>query len=312
MQILGLRGVSIVELSKSLWRAMNENDIFGNAAQLAYYFLLALFPLLIFLASLLGYLPIPNLFERIIGSLARVMPPEALKLIADNLKTIVQSERGGLLSFGILAAIWSASAGISAIIALLNTAYGVKESRPYWRVKLIAIVLTMVTAVLVLIASLLVFFGDYIESWFIARFEIDLVVTILWRLGKWLVSLAALFLALELVYYFGPDVEQEWKWITAGSVMAVAIWLLASFGLSFYVQNFGRYNITYGSLGGVIILMLWFYLSGLMILLGGQLNAVIEHHAVDGKAPGEKVAGEKAIKDRKDRELDRELTPAAD
>jgi membrane protein len=296
MKIPGLRGLSIKEFGKKLWEKSNKDDVLGNAAQLAYYFLLALFPLLIFLASLLGYLPIPNLFERIINSLDQVMPPEALKLISDNLKDIVSSERGGLLSFGILGAVWATSAGVSAIINQLNNVYDVEEGRPFWRVKLTALGLTVSLAVLILLASTLIFFGDFIGNWMIDKFGLSMVITVLWKIGKWLLSLAALFIALELIYYFGPDVEQEWKWITPGSVIAVIIWLLASFGLSFYVSNFGNYNATYGSLGAVIILMLWFYISGLIILLGGDINAVIEHESAMGKSLGEKVPGEKSEK----------------
>src|SRR5256885_138256 len=134
MRIPGLHGVRPIDVAKDVWRKIGEDDLLGGAAQLAYYFLLALFPLLIFLASLLGYLPIPDLFEKIISSLARVMPRDALKLVADTIKPIVTDQHGGLLSFGILGAIWAASAGISAISGQLNNVYDVKESRPYWRV----------------------------------------------------------------------------------------------------------------------------------------------------------------------------------
>lgn len=293
MRLPGFYGLSPIKVVKRLAHEVSEDDTLGNAAELAYYFLLALFPLLIFLASMLSYLPIPNLFDRIIGSLGRVMPPEGLKLISDNLHDVLSIDRGGLLSFGILAALWAASAGVGAIISQLNIAYDVKEGRPYWKVKLTSIGLTVALALLVLTATALIFFGDRISLWITGHVGLSGVVAILWQIGKWLVALFALFFALQLIYYFGPDVKQEWKWVTPGSFVAVLVWLIGSYGLSYYVGNFGKYNATYGSLGGVIIMMLWFYMSGFIILLGGQLNAVIEHLATGGKAPGERVPGEK-------------------
>jgi membrane protein len=315
MKIPGMHGVSIKKLFKELWQKMSADDIFGNAAQLAYYFLLALFPLLIFLAGLLAYLPVPDLFGKILSSLSRVMPPEALKLISDNLKDVVGRQHGGLLSFGILGAIWAASAGVSAIIGQLNNVYDVEETRPYWRVKLISIGLTVAFAFLMLLASSLVFFGDFIGAWMSQHFGYGGIIAMLWKIGKWVVALAALFIALEVVYYFGPDVKQDWKWITPGSVLAVVIWLLASFGLSFYVSRFADYNATYGSLGAVIILMLWFYITGLIMLLGGEVNAIIEHESATGKSLGEKFPGEKTLPNRRSgrdrrRNLSEQLKPA--
>jgi membrane protein len=267
---------------------IQEDDCLGRAAQLAYYFLFALFPFFLFLTTLVGYLPIPNLLDRIMEILAPLLAGDALRLVQENLYQLVTGNRGGLLSFGILAALWTSSSALTALIDSLNRAYDVVEGRAWWKVRLVAIVLTVGLSVFLVAALVLLTFGPLLGGWIADLVGLGQVFTWVWNVLRWPVIAALLIVAIASVYYFAPDVEQEWKWITPGSVFAIIGWLLTSLGFAVYVNRFGSYNATYGTIGAVIVLLTWMYLSGLVILIGGEINAEIEHASHDGKDPAEK------------------------
>jgi membrane protein len=283
-----LGGLRVTELARRVIAEVQDDDCLGRAAQLAYYFLFALFPFFLFLVTLLGYLPIPDLLDRIMAGLAQLLPGEALQLVQDNVRQLVTGQRGGLLSFGILAALWSSSSALTAIIDSLNRAYDVQEGRPFWKVRGLAILLTVGLSTFIILALVLLTFGPQLGRWAADLIGLGQVFEFTWNIVRWLVIVGLLILAMAMLYYLAPDVEQDWKWITPGSVCAVLGWLLASLGFSFYVNSFGSYNATYGSIGAVIVLLTWMYLTGLFVLIGGEINAEIEHAAQDGKAPGEK------------------------
>jgi membrane protein len=267
---------------------IQDDDCLGRAAQLAYYFLFALFPFFLFLTTLLGYLPIPDLLDRIMEVLAQLLPGDALRLVQEHLHQLVTGERGGLLSFGLLAALWTSSSALTALIDSLNRAYDVDEGRPFWKVRLLAIGLTVGLSVFMVVALVLLTFGPPLGRWVADLVGLGEVFAWSWNLVRWPVIVGLLIIAMALLYYGAPDVEQKWQWITPGSAVAVIGWLLTSLGFAFYVNHFGSYNATYGSIGAVIVLLTWMYLSGLFILIGGELNAEIEHASQDGKDPGEK------------------------
>jgi membrane protein len=287
-EVIHLGGLSVIELQKRVWREIQKDNVLGYAAQLAYYFLFSLFPFFLFLAALIGYIPIPNLLERIMELLGKVMPQEALHLVQDNVRDIVTQQRGGLLSLGIVVALWSASAAMSAIMDALNRAYGVEEGRPYWKAKGTAVLLTIGFIGFTVISIILLMFGPQIGGWIATKLGLSAIFHMALNILRWPVILFLITLAMAVLYYFAPDVEQEWKWITPGSIFAVVGWTLASLAFSYYVNNFGSYNETYGSIGAIIVLLTWMYLTGLFILIGGEINSEIEHAAVSGKAPGEK------------------------
>lgn len=287
-EVWKLGGLSVKDLGRRVMHEIQEDDCWGRAAQLAYYFLFALFPFFLVLTTLLGYLPVPNLMDRLMEMLAEMLPGDALRLVQDNVREIVTSQRGGLLSFGILAALWTSSSAITAIVDGLNRAYDVQEGRPYWKVRLIAIVLTVGLSLFIIVSLVLLTFGPQIGGWIADQVGLGSVFQIAWNLLRWPVIVGLIVLAMALVYYVAPDVEQRWQWITPGSLVAVVGWLLASLGFSFYVNNFASYNATYGSIGAVIVLLTWMYVSGFFVLLGGEINAEIEHAASSGKDPGEK------------------------
>lgn len=275
---------------KKLMGEIQEDDCTGQAAQLAYYFLFALFPFLLFLTALLGYVPIPNLLDSIMNLLAGLLPEQVATLLRGNVQNLVTNQKGGLLSFGIIAALWSASTAIVALMTNLNRAYDVQEGRPFWKVRGLALLLTIGLAFFVVVSMALLMFGPQIGGWVASQVGLGEVFKIAWNILRWPVLVFFLVLAMALLYYFAPDVDQRWKWITPGSAFAVLATIAASLGFSYYVNNFGSYNKTYGSIGAVIVLLTWLYLTGLFLLIGGEINAEVEHTAREGKEPGEKTA----------------------
>jgi membrane protein len=287
--VLSLGGLSVQELARRVVREIQQDDCLGRAAQLAYYFLFALFPFFLVLTTLLGYLPIPNLLDRLMDMLGQMLPGEALQLVQDNLHELVSGERGGLLSFGLLAALWTSSSALTAIMDSLNRAYDVEEGRPFWKVRGLAILLTVGLSVFIIVSIVLLTFGPQIGGWIADHMGLGRVFQMAWNVLRWPVIVGLLIVAMALVYYLAPDVEQQWQWITPGSIVAVLGWLLASLGFSYYVNHFGSYNATYGSIGAVIVLLTWMYVSGFFVLVGGEINAEIEHASASGKDPGEKA-----------------------
>lgn len=284
--------ISWAELLKRTAKEASADDVFGLAAQLAYYFLLALVPAIVCLVALTGFLP-ESVIDGMLRSAADVMPPDILPLLQDQVTSVRRGNHGGLLSFGLLMALWSSSAAMVAITSALNRAYDIEEGRPWWRVRLNALLLTMSLAVFVVMAFTLVVAGPDIAAALASRLGLGKVFTTVWNIVQWPVAFLLVVVAVALINYLAPDAEQDWVWITPGAVLATVLWLLVSLGFRYYVTHFGNYNATYGSLGAVIVLLLYFYISGVAILVGAEMNAEIEHASPHGKAAGEKVPGEK-------------------
>jgi membrane protein len=263
------------------------------AAQLGYYFFFSLFPALLFLIAVASYFPVTTLVDEIIGTLGKFAPPEFLSIATSQIRKISGEEQGGLLTLGILTALWSSSTAMTAIIDTVNHAYGVEEGRPWWKVRLIAIALTIGGAVFVLASFALVIVGPQLAEPLAEAFGLGSVLEWTWRIMEWPLACALAGAGIALVYYFAPDVDQEWSWLAPGTMFATLLWVATSLGFRYYVVNVTHYTETYGALGGAMVLLLWFYLSGLALLLGAVMNAKIEHAAPIGKAPGEKVEGQK-------------------
>jgi membrane protein len=263
------------------------------AAQLAYYFFFSLFPALLFLIAVASYFPVASLIDEIVGSLGQFAPPEFLSVITDQIRKISNDQQGGLLTLGILAALWSSSTAMTAIIDTLNRAYAVEDGRSWWKVRLIAVGLTMGVAIFVLVSFALIIIGPQIAEPIARAAGLGSVVEWTWRILEWPIACALASAGIALVYYFAPDVEQEWTWLAPGTIFATVLWLGASLGFRFYVINVTHYTETYGALGGAMVLLLWFYLSGFVLLLGAVMNAKIEHAAPIGKNPGEKIEGQR-------------------
>lgn len=292
-----LRNISWSELAKRVWKEINDDRVFGRAAELSYYFLLALFPLLIFLTSVIGIVLGSGTGTRhaLFDYLARIMPPSAFQLLDATMWEVTQTSGGGKLSFGLLAALWAASNGMGAITESLNAAYDVKETRPWWKQRLAAISLTVALSVLIISALVLVVAGGRIGEGIANAYGFGPAFAIAWKIIQWPVIFAFLILAFALIYYFAPDLrDQAWQWLTPGAAIGVALWLLVSLGFRIYLQFFDSYSKTYGSLGAVIILMLWLYFTGAAVLIGGEINSEIETAAAERGAPEAKEKGEKS------------------
>jgi membrane protein len=283
-------------LAKRVWADIGTDRIFGHAAELAYYFLLALFPLLLFLTSVIGVLigSGTGLRHSLFNYLGKVLPGSASQLVSDTMFEVSSSSGGGKISFGILAALWAASNGMGAISESLNVAYHVEETRPWWKQRLTAVVLTIALSVLIIAALVLVLYGGKIADGLATNYGFGVVFSVLWKILQWPIVLIFLLLGFALIYYWAPDLsDQDWKWVTPGSVVAVMLWLMVSLAFRLYLHFFDSYSKTYGSMGAVIVLMLWFYLTGASILIGGEINSDIEAMAAQEGAPQAKRKGEK-------------------
>jgi membrane protein len=270
--------VTIVELIKRTIKEIIDDDCVGIAAQLAYYFALALFPALLFIVALASYLPY-NVVTNVVAALEPVAPPEVLEIIRKQLESIIAGEAPSLLTIGILGALWSSSGAMTSIVSSLNKAYDIPESRPWWKVRLVAIGLTIALAVFVLLSFLLIVAGPDAGRWLTGWFGLSDAFDTVWRYSRWPLVFALASTGIAIVFYFAPDADQDWIWITPGSILTTALWVIFSMGFRIYVTQVGDYAATYGALAGAAILLLWLYLSGLALLIGGELNSEIEHAA---------------------------------
>jgi membrane protein len=280
------------ELFQRTIKELRADDALGMAAQLAYYFLLALVPAIICVVAFASFLP-PDSIQNTVAALARFVPGDVVNLLRDQLTSLAQRQNEGVFTIGLLMALWSSSAGMVAIVDVLNRAYDIADTRPWWKVRLSAILLTIGVAVFIVVALGLVLVGPTIADSLAVRLGFGAAFATTWKILQWPVIFSLVALGLGLIYYFAPDAEQQWEWITPGAVVGTVLWLLASLGFKIYATQFGGFNETYGSLGAIIVLMLWFYLSALAIIGGAEMNAEIEHASPHGKAPGEKVPGQR-------------------
>lgn len=280
--------VPLGELLRRTYREFVADDCLGLGAQLAYYFFLALFPAMLFILATASFFPLHNLTDDIARVLGPFVSGEVLQLIQEQMERLANADSGGLLTFGVLGALWSSSAATVSICSALNRAYDITEGRSWWKVRVQAIALTIAVALFVLAALSLVLSGPALAQQLGEATGLGTIFEWGWRLGQWPLACALVATAIGLLYYFGPDADQDWVWITPGAVVATVLWLLVSLAFKIYVANFTDYNASYGAIGGVIVLMLWFYVSSLAILAGAELNAEIEHASPYGKAPGQK------------------------
>jgi membrane protein len=247
-----------------------------GAAQVAYYLVFSLFPLLFVLTALPAYLPIGKAVGEAIDRLRPFLPKQAQSILFSRLTALLTETRPKFLTIGILVAVWSASRGAAAIGAGLNRAYGVQEGRPYWRVQIAAIGVTVVGALLGLLAIAALVAGSSAGFWVADHLGIANLYRVLVRWARWPLTAVSLMLAADVAYYFLPDVEQRFRYVTPGAVTATLAWMVATWGFGVYVAHFSSFSATYGSLGGAIILLTWFYISAAILLLGGRINAAWE------------------------------------
>lgn len=254
----------------------DRHNYLTYAAALAFIFLLSLFPLLIFLASLFAYIPIPDLFQQTLDIMAKIVPPDAMGVVRGVLKDVLHTNPK-LVSFSIVGAVFAASGGFSSLIGLLNIAYDVPEGRPYWKTRLIAFGLTLLTGLMVVLALTMTVLGPDFGRWLAERFAIAGLFARLWPIIRWLLIAAFTVLSVEAIYFLAPNAKQPFRKQLPGALVAVCSWIVASWGLSWYVRHIAHYNLTFGTLGAVVGLMMWFYVTGLALMLGAEINAELQH-----------------------------------
>jgi membrane protein len=280
-----------------VWRAtlkafsdVDQHHLLAFAGSLAYYFFMSLIPFLIFLASLLHFIPIPGLFDYVLGGMRYLLPADSMTMVRKVLSDMMSTSGKGFLSFGIIGTIWSASGGFSAMIEALNVAYDVQEGRPFWKTRPLAVLLTIVVGALVTILLFTMIFGPHWGGELAAKMNLSPLFTKSWFYFRWVLAALCALLAVETIYYLAPNVEQRRFLRTVpGSVIAVALWVGASYLLGFYLQHFAQLSKSYGALGAVVGLLLWFYVTSAAILIGAEINAEL------GKAVGKPLPLKQAV-----------------
>jgi membrane protein len=251
------------------------DDMMTHAAALAFRVLLALFPFVIVVLTLLGTVDRPEFFDWLLNQAQLALPPQAASLVVGVIDEIRGQPRGGVLSFSILFALWAASAGVRSLMNALNTAYDVEESRPAWQRYPLSVLYTIGLAVLLIAVMALMVLGPNVMQWLSSQLGFSAVFATLWTWLRWPVAVLLLLLTFALIYKVIPNIDQPFRFVTPGAVIAVVVWILASLGFSAYVANFSNYSATYGSLGGIVILLLYFFLSAAVFLFGAEINATI-------------------------------------
>lgn len=291
-----LEGVPLTTVARRTWRSLLADNLLGHAAELAFFFLFALFPTLFSASSILGLAAqsASSIYYKLLEYLALVVPTSALGMVLTTFNETTAHATSGKLTFGLIASIWSASVGVSAIQDALNTVYNIHDSRSYFRARLSAIGITIILVVLatLTLASMLGgdFFAAIVHTNVLNRFAASLLELVS-RLVFWTIATALLTLSFAVIYYWAPGVKKRrWRWLTPGGAAGILAWLLVSLGFRLYLHFFNFYSITYGSLGAVIILLMWFYITGFMLLLGAEINSEIEAAAAErsllGLRPG--------------------------
>lgn len=270
------RGLEPRRLARRVWRGIEEDELEYRAAGLSFYFLFSLFPALLFLTALVGLLSEPGLMEQVLGYAEKTMPEQAAWLLRRTLAEIAGGAREGFLSLGIILSLWAASSGMVSVIGALNRIFRVAEPRPWWKRRLVAIGLTVGFSLLLLLALLLLGFGAAAGHALAEKAGLGARFSAAWEAARRVLGLLAALWSVSLVYRLAPALERPRRWLTPGSAFAVASWLAMSYGLRLYLGLSDRYNAVYGSIGGVVLLLLWLYLGALALLVGAEIDAQID------------------------------------
>lgn len=271
-------GVSIKQFLLDLNQEINEDNVYNGAAALGFYLTLAIFPAIILMMTVIPYLPIDRVDEAIMDLLGQALPEDAYGMVAEVVDEVTRNRRGGLLSLSVVATLWAASTGMYAIMQQLNITYDVTEGRNFLRARGTALLLSLLFCLLVLGAFSLIVLGGTIEDWIGKQFGTSDLLLTFFAVFRWVIIILALLLGFAMIYRCAPNVEQKFAFITPGSVIGTTLLIIASLGFAIYTSNFADYGATYGSIGAVVILMLWLYIAGLVILIGSEINSLLNHY----------------------------------
>jgi membrane protein len=260
-----------------------RNHTMQMAAALAYYFVLSLFPALIFFSAVVAFLPVPDLFGQALSVLGRFLPPDSMGLVRRVLADVITPNRGAFLSFGILGTLWAASGGFSAAIEALNVAYDVQDDRPFWKTRPLAVGLALLTGALLLVALSVMIVGPRFGEWLAGKVHLSSVFVFLWPYIHWSVAVSFTILAVEALYFWAPNVKQRFLATLPGAILAVGCWIALSYLLGLYFRHFANFNKTYGTFGAAVALMIWFYWTGFAMLVGAELNSELAKISKQGR-----------------------------
>ena len=259
----------------TVYNDVYDEHLFVFAAGLSYYFVLSLFPMLVSMASLLGYVPIPHLFEGLLSLMAKLVPGDGMSLVRNIVSDVISHKHKHFLTLGLVFTIWTTSSGFAAMIDGLDLVYRVRETRPVWKTRPLALGLTLLAGSLLLVAVGLMVEGTSLGIWFTTRFDLNPAMLTAWRYLRWGIAILFGILAVQLLYHFGPNLKQRFRDSLTGAIVAVMTWVGLSYLLGNYFRHFENLDKTYGPLGAAIGLYVWFYLSGFAILLGGEINFLL-------------------------------------
>lgn len=264
---------------------IGRNHTLQMAAALSYYFVLSLFPALILLSALVAYLPLPDLFNQALNLMGRFIPGDSMGIVRRVLADVISPNRGTLLSFGLLGTLWAASGGFSAAMEALNIAYEVEETRPFWKTRPLAALMTFEIGALLLVSLSVMIVGPRFGEWLAAKAHVSRIFAMLWPYIHWTISVGFTVLAVEVLYFSAPNIKQRFLATLPGAILAVGAWIGLSYLLGVYFRNFANFNKTYGTLGAAIALMVWLYWTGFAMLVGAELNAELAKVSDEGKIP---------------------------
>lgn len=268
-----MRIMRMYTFGRTLGKEMQSDRATGLAAEQAFFYMLSLFPLLILFLSVLPYFSMD--MDRLMFFIETALPPQTAAMIEENVINVVQNDNSGLLTFGVIGTIWSASAGMNAFIKAMNEAFNVTTHRPIWKARFLSIILTFGMLASLIIIFILSIFGELLLDMITSYFTLPEQTEVLFQILRWVLTIVVMIALLCCLYFFAPKIKLSFRYVLPGAISATILWQLISFGFSFYVSNFGNYSATYGSLGGVIVLMLWLFLTGLSLVIGGEINAII-------------------------------------
>jgi membrane protein len=280
-------GTPVGVVLKRTAKSFVNDDLVSRAAELGFYFLFSLFPMLICASAVLGLAArsAPSIYDRLLHYVAMMVPPSAYRLVISTFNQTAQASTGGKATFGLLVSLWAASMGFSAVQDTINLVYKVRETRPYWKTHGSAILVTILLALIATVNLAVLMAGDFLARradraiWH-GPLRIGVVTGI--HVVTWTIACGLLILIFSTIYYYAPCLETKcWRWLTPGAALGIITWMLASLGFRVYLHFFNSYSVTYGSLGAVMVLLMWFYITGLTLLAGAELNSEIQAAVVE-------------------------------
>lgn len=267
--------ISLIEFTKRLWHRIDAHNCIGKAAEISYFFVLALFPAFIVLAALVSFLPVTGLWNHVVAWISEFFPLDARPLILQTVNGLTRG-RTSFLSIGVAAGAWTISSGIEALIEGLDNAYETPETRSYWERRALALVMVFAFSFLLLTSFALATAGAWLGRWVDLWTALGSPLDDLRDFSRWVVSLALLALCVEMVYYVLPNVKRPWRWLTPGGLFVVVTWIPGTLAFNLYLQHFSSYSRTYGALGAIFIFMVWLYLVSILVLIGAEINCEME------------------------------------